>query len=103
MSFKEKASNLKSWLLSKHFSYMLITLFTFRLIIFGAEFGDSLALISLVGLNAYNAWLKQQEQKPLELETRRQLEEMKNSLAALKMQNVNKSVRLDEQKTGRFF
>lgn len=94
---------LKGWLLSQHFSYILISLFTARLIIFGAQFGDALALIALVGLNGYNEWIKRQAYKPLEEETKRQLEELKNSMAALKMQNVNKSVRLDEQKTGRFF
>ncbi len=76
-------------------------MFTARLIIFGAQFGDALALISLVGLNAYDKWIKAQEFKPLEQETKKQLEQMQNTIAGIKLNNLRQA-RPDETK-GRHF
>lgn len=94
---------LKALLLTLNIPLILLCAYTTRLTIVGANIGDSFALIALTGLYGFTKWLKEQEYQPLEEETKKQLEEMKNAFTILKLNQNIRSVRPEEQKPTRLF
>jgi len=68
----------------KHLPTLLLSSFLIRSLIFGANVGDSIALISLCGLFGFFYYLEHKKESPVNEKIKLQLEALKEEMNQLK-------------------
>lgn len=61
-----------------------------RVITLGASYAEAIMMFALAGVYGYRLYLKSKEIKPLDISVRQELESMKGTLDALKMEKTRR-------------
>lgn len=91
---------LKTFALSINFLACLVTIFTFRLVIFGASVGDALALFAIGGAYSFKVFMASKKQPLVTEDLKREMDEIKNMIVMLKMKN---NIKGTSEKPERYF
>lgn len=74
---------IKDFVVSLDFAVIVFVLIGLRITVAGASIGDALAIISLVGLKAFNNWLASQKKEDINATVSKELEDIKTTVSGL--------------------
>lgn len=100
MKIKEFFLKIKEFILNFNMIMVAYVAFVTRLVIYGANMGDAIAVLSLSALYGLDKYIKSRQQPPINTQMIREIENIKAAITTLKLE---KTVRRTDGKQKRYF